>query len=408
MPRKKILITGSGPAALIAADVLGDSFEVHIFEKNEAPAKKFLVAGKGGFNLTNSLTGEALLHKFSPVNFFKPLLGEFDSASLRKWLNELGIPTYEGSSGRIFPEKGIKPITVLQKIREKLNSKNVQFHFGNEFIRFDENAIPVFKNKEGEFTFPADHYLFALGGASWPVTGSTGSWTKAFEEKGIKINLFQSSNCGVNVNWPEEFRIKFAGMPVKNIALRVNEFFIKGEALITEYGLEGNAIYPCIPAVRDSFAENHKAEIHFDLKPDSSLQELEGKIPEVEKTAYKTNETAAYKEIFNLDKARMGLLKTFTGKEEFLEPELLVKKLKDLVIPLTGIRKVEEAISTIGGIALEEVDENLRLKKFPHISVAGEMLDWDAPTGGFLLQGCFSTGYYAAQRIGHSGTAARF
>jgi hypothetical protein len=406
--RKKILIAGSGPAALIAADVLSNSCDVHIFEKNEAPGKKFLVAGKGGFNLTNSLTGEELLNKFSPKEFFKPILQEFDSVATRNWLKELGIPTYEGSSGRIFPEKNIKPITVLQKIREKLSAKNVQFHFGHEFIRFGENNIPVFRNKEGEIIFKADHSLFALGGASWPVTGSTGTWTKAFGEKGIKILPFQSSNCGVNVEWPEEFRTKFAGMPVKNISLRVNDFTIKGEALITEYGLEGNAIYPCIPAVRNSFAENNKAEIHFDLKPDSSPEELKAKLPEVENIAYKTNETAAYKEVFNLDKARMGLLKTFTTKEEFLEPELFLQKLKDLAIPVTGIRKVEEAISTIGGIVLDEVDENLRLKKLPNVSVAGEMLDWDAPTGGFLLQGCFSTGYFAAIKIGHRDIEPRF
>ncbi len=397
--QKKIVIIGSGPAALIAADVLSESCEVLILEKGEAPGKKFLVAGKGGFNLTNSLTGEALLNKFTPVSFFRPILEEFDSIDTGKWLLDLGIPTYEGTSGRIFPEEGIKPITVLQKLRERIVQQGAQFHFGHEFISLNENHEPVFRHEGKEITIAADHYLFALGGASWPVTGSTGSWTSAFEKAGVKIIPFQASNCGVNVEWPAELKEKLQGMPLKNIALRVNDFTIKGEALISEYGLEGNAIYPAVPAIRNSFAETGKAEIHFDLKPDNSITQLSEKIKEFEKLIYKSHGTNAYKEAFNLDKARLILLKTFTTKEEFLDPETLVRKLKDLIIPVNGLRKVEEAISTIGGISLDEVNDDLTLKKFPKISVAGEMLDWDAPTGGFLLQGCFSTGYFAAGEI---------
>lgn len=402
MAQKKIVIIGSGPAALIAADVLGETCEVHIFEKGEAPGRKFLVAGKGGFNLTNSLTGDALLNKFTPSLFFKPILSEFDSVDTGQWLLELGIPTYEGTSGRIFPEKNIKPITVLQKIRDKLTAKNVYFHFNHEFISFDEKQQPVFIYKGEKITVEADHYLFALGGASWPVTGSTGSWTSAFEEIGIKVLPFQSSNCGVNVDWPAELKEKLQGMPLKNIALRVNDFEIKGEALISEYGLEGNAIYPAIPEIRKSLAENGNAEIHFDLKPDSTVEQLTEKIKEFEKLIYKSHGTNAYKEAFNLDKARLILLKTFTTKEEFLEPAVLVQKLKRLTIPITGIRKVDEAISTVGGISIDELSEDLTLKKFPKISIVGEMLDWDAPTGGFLLQGCFSTGYFAAINILHN------
>ncbi len=399
MSRKKIAIIGSGPSALIAADVLGESCEVHIFEKGEAPARKFLVAGKGGFNLTNSLTGDALLNKFTPSSFFKPILDEFDSVDTGTWLHDLGIPTYEGTSGRIFPEKNIKPITVLQKIRDKLTGKQVQFHFNHEFVSFNENQQPVFIHKEEKITVEADHYLFALGGASWPVTGSTGNWVDAFEAIGITVLPFQSSNCGVNADWPAEFKEKLQGMPLKNIALRVNDFEIKGEALITEYGLEGNAIYPAIPEIRKSFAETGKAEIHFDLKPDNSPEQLTQKIKDFEKLTYKSHGTNAYKEAFNLDKARLILLKTFTTKEEFLEPDMFVQKIKSLAVPVNGLRKIEEAISTIGGIALDEVADDLTLKKFPKISVAGEMLDWDAPTGGFLLQGCFSTGYFAAMNI---------
>lgn len=399
MSQKKIIIIGTGPAALIAADVLSASCEVHLFEKGEAPGKKFLVAGKGGFNLTNSLTGDALLNKFSPASFFKPILSEFDSIDTGNWLLDLGIPTYEGTSGRIFPEIGIKPITVLQKIREKIIQKGAQFHFNHEFISFDENHQPVFLHKGEKVSIEADHYLFALGGASWPVTGSTGNWTSAFEAIGIKTLPFQSSNCGVNVEWPAELKEKLQGLPLKNIALRVNDFVIKGEALITEYGLEGNAIYPAVAEIRKSFAENGKAEIHFDLKPDNSEDQLREKIKEFEKLIYKSHGTNAYKEAFNLDKARLILLKTFTTKEEFLEPDSFVRKVKYLTIPVTGLRKIDEAISTIGGISLDEVGEDLSLKKFPKISVAGEMLDWDAPTGGFLLQGCFSTGYFAAVNI---------
>ncbi len=399
MTRKKIIIIGTGPAALIAADVLADTCEVQLIEKGEAPGKKFLVAGKGGFNLTNSLTGEALQSKYSPKSFFKPFLEEFDSIDVGQWLSELGIPTYEGSSGRIFPEEGIKPITVLQKIREKIEKKGATFLFNHEFVFFNENHLPVFKKEGNEVVLNADHYIFALGGASWPVTGSTGTWTKAFETIGIKTIPFQSSNCGVNVDWPIELKEKLQGLPLKNISLRVNDFTIRGEVLISEYGLEGNAIYPAVPAIRKAFAETGKAEIHFDMKPDNSIAQLSEKIKEFEKLIYKSHGTNAYKEAFNLDKVRLVLLKTYTSKEEFLDTAIFVQKLKDLVIPVNGLRKIEEAISTIGGIALEEVAEDLSLKKYPHLSVIGEMLDWDAPTGGFLLQGCFSTGYFAANSI---------
>ena len=358
--RKTIAIIGGGAAGLMAADVLSQHCEVHIYEKGKALGRKFLVAGNGGFNLTNSAEGEALYNKYSPQDFLQPALEAFYSEATRNWLNDLGIPTFVGSSGRVFPEKGIKPIEVLQKLKDRLVKQGVSVHLQHEFIGFDAAQKPVLKYQKNEITIEADHYIFALGGASWPVTGSTGSWLEAFALSGIKTIAFQSSNCGVNVNWPAEFREKFAGAPLKNLQITVDNFSLKGEALITEYGLEGNAIYPVVPKVRETINSGTEAFLTFDLKPQNTLGQM------LEKVRGQKPQPKNYEHFFKLSKAQLALLKLFTSKEDYLDPEKLVDH---------------------------------SLKKVPHISIVGEMLDWDAPTGGFLLQGCFSTAYFAAQAI---------
>jgi hypothetical protein len=389
---KKIIIIGGGPAGMMAAISLSKTHEVHLFEKGKTLGRKFLVAGKGGFNLSNSATEKNLFEKYSPQNFLEPILKKFDSAATVNWFKDLGIPTYVGSSGRIFPKKGIKPIDVLNALKNKMLEQKVQLHFDHEFINFDKEQIH-FIHKSKKSCIPFETCIFALGGASWSVTGSKGNWLTAFEKNGIQTIPFEASNCGiVCTSYQKEFLEQFEGFPLKNITVTCNNKTIKGEALISSYGLEGNAIYPISSEIRKNLHKNSSTTISIDLKPFNTIEELEQKI-----TA--STKPKNYKYLFNLNKVQLAFIKNFSTKESYRNPTSFIELLKKLEIPISGLRPMEEAISTVGGIALEEINIDLSLKKIPNIYIAGEMFDWDTQTGGYLLQGCFAMGYHAAQNF---------
>ena len=391
--KKKIIIVGGGPAGLIAADVLSPHMDVCIIEKEKNVGQKFLVAGKGGFNLTTSATGEELKNKYLPKNFLNAALTEFDSQDLRDWFLSLGIKSFIGTSGRVFPELGIKPIEVLNTIKNKLDKAGVEILLQHKFLAFKNCNTILVEHEKNELTLEADYFIFALGGASWSITGSDGKWIKAFENFGIGTKPFQSSNCGVNINWNENIKQHHSGKPLKNIKIYLDEFEKVGEAVITDYGLEGNAIYPVIPGMRNQLERYEQPYIFFDFKPNNTIEQLELKIKE-ENLSSKN-----YSKILNLGTSELAILKMFTSKENFLNPSTFIKNVKSLKIPIIALRPIEEAISTVGGIPIEEVNKDFSLKNYPNIFTVGEMLDWDAPTGGFLLQGCFSTGHFAAKSI---------
>ncbi len=392
MSFKKVIIIGGGPSALIAADFLAEKCEVEIYEKEKNVGQKFLVAGKGGFNLSNSLTGKTLANKYFPPNFLTEAILNFDSNSTREWLFDKGIETFVGTSGRVFSKKKHRPIQVLDEIEKSLTNKNVKIFANHKFIGFDSEYRPIISNKLKEYSLQADYYIFALGGASWSITGSDGKWLKYFEQIGIKIKKFQSSNCGVNIDWKSNILEYHIGKPLKNIEIKIGQNKFKGEAAITKYGLEGNAVYQIIPQIRE-FQELKETNIFIDLKPNNTEPELKSKLKN------QPINSASYKKLLNLNSTDLALIKSVMSKDNFLSPNKFVRQIKNLALKVESLRPIDEAISTVGGIDVGELHKNFSLKKYPNIFTIGEMVDWDAPTGGYLLQGCFSMGHFVAKTI---------
>lgn len=393
MIRQKIALFGGGPACLMAALLLSQKQDVVLYEKGKSVGRKFLVAGKGGFNLTNQAVGADLLSNYvgDGIEIVHNALQSFDTVATRKWLNDLGIETFIGTSGRVFPKKGIKPVQVLHKIIEKLAQNGVQIFTNQAFVGFQANGLPLVKTSEGVEAIAADHYFFGLGGGSWSKTGSDGQWQLPFNQLGIKTAPFQAANCGVCINWATDFIEKHAGKPLKNIALNFGGVQVKGEALITRYGLEGNAVYPLASAIGKELEKGKSVRLIIDFKPNNTLAQLE------ERLKGKALKPKNYAYVFKLDKPTLELVKFSLSKSTYLDPVQVAQCLKSCVVNIHALRDLEEAISTVGGVLLDQLNGDFTVKSHPQFSVLGEMLDWDAPTGGYLLQGCFSTAHAASQ-----------
>ena len=391
--KKSVAIVGGGPAALLFATFLdSNKFSVTIYEKNKSLGRKFLVAGKGGFNLTHSEPIEQLINRYTPSDFLNGALLNFDNEALRKWLNDIGIPTYVGSSKRVYPEKGIKPIEVLNAVENVLTERGVSIQFEHNWTGWNENNHLVFN---GETEVKSDFTVFASGGGSWKVTGSDGTWLDIFEKQGLDVIPFQPSNCAYEINWPEKFITKNEGEPLKNVEVSCLDKSQKGELVITKLGLEGNAIYALSPQIREELNSKHSARVFLDLKPMLTSDALLEKF----KKSNLKNTTDILRTALNLSPAQIGLLKAYTSKETFLNPELLVASIKNLELEIIGSAPLDEAISKTGGLSLIAVDKSFQLKKRKNTYCIGEMLDWDAPTGGYLLQACFSMGVDLAKHF---------
>ena len=390
--KKSVSIIGGGSAALFLAAFLDSKkFQVTIFEKNKSLGRKFLVAGDGGFNLTHSEPISQFIERYTPSEFLKKSLTDFDNNNFQKWLSDIGIPTFVGTSNRVYPEKGIKPIEVLNTIVDVLSKQGVQIKYEQTWTGWNEENNLVFN---GDTAIKSDYAVFALGGGSWKVTGSDGTWLDIFKTKGLDVIPFQPSNCAYKIDWPEKFISKHEGSPLKNIAASCLDKCQKGEVVITKYGLEGNAIYALSPQIREELKAKQSASVFLDLKPVFTTGEL---LQKIKKSTLK-NTTDILRVVLNLSPAQIGLLKAYTSKETFLNHELLVASIKKLEIKIVGSAEVDEAISTAGGLSLKAVDKSFQLKKLKNTYCIGEMLDWDAPTGGYLLQACYSMG---AELAGH-------
>tara|TARA_B100000795_G_scaffold115325_1_gene85650 strand:- start:3131 stop:4321 length:1191 start_codon:yes stop_codon:yes gene_type:complete len=390
--KKKISIIGGGPSAFLLACFLDpEKFSVTIYEKNKTFGRKFLVAGKGGFNLTHSETTQELINRYTPTGFLDKALQNFTNTDFRNWLDTIAIPTYIGSSKRVYPKQGIKPIEVLNAIAKTLKEKGVTIKYEHTFSGWNNTDEPLLN----KVAIKTDYTIFCLGGASWKITGSDGKWLDSFSEKGIKTKIFQGSNCGYKINWNKDFIKNHEGTPLKNITISCDTRLQKGEAVITTFGLEGNAIYGLSPQIRAQLAANLKAAIYIDFKPSLSIENLHAKM---QVSGYKNTSQILKKEI-KLSAAQIDLLKAYVSKEEYLNKEILAKKIKSFPLEILNTASIDESISTVGGIDLSAISQNFELEKLANQFCIGEMLDWDAPTGGYLLQGCVSTGVWLAKYL---------
>lgn len=390
---KNITIIGGGPAALmLAAQLNREKYHITLFEKKKTMGRKFLVAGEGGLNLTYNSSVDDLINKYVPCSFMDPIIRQFTNQDLINWLNQRGVSTFIGSSKRVFPHKDLKPIEVLNKIIDFVSSKNINFKLETCWEGWNKEGNLCF---EGSEKIQSDIVVFALGGASWKVTGSDGKWETAFKEKGIEVKEFRAANCAFGVEWDKNFINTHEGKPLKNIALTYKGHHSRGELVISNFGLEGNAIYALSQEIQDTLLEEAKAVIYLDLKPTMTVDQIKAKY----KYSKFSKVTDILKTAINLDRTSIGIVKQFSDKETFLNPDKLAELIKGVPISIHSSDEIDKAISTLGGIDLDEIDENFQLNKIPHSYAIGEILDWYAPTGGYLLQACFSMGYVLAEHL---------
>ena len=393
MSKQSIALIGGGPAALLFASFIDTTkYEVQIYEKNKQCGRKFLVAGKGGFNLSHSEKLEDFITRYTPSNFIEPALRSFSNDDLRNWLKEIGIPTIVGSSKRIYPEQEIKPIEVLTKILNFIEKRGVKINYEYNWTGWNASGDLTFENGDA---VKADKAVFAMGGGSWKVTGSDGSWLQSFLDRGVEVNQFEASNCRYSVNWEEKFIANYAGEPLKNCFYSSGNKTQSGEIVLTQNGVEGNAIYALSPEIRKDLKRNGKAVVEIDFKPNWS----KNKVLEVLNKSRFNKMTDILKKDLRLSKTQISLLKNITSKDEFLSKTYLSHLIKIYPLTITDLTAIDDAISTVGGIALSSISESYELKAIPNNFTIGEMLDYDAPTGGYLLQSCFSMGVYLAQKF---------
>ena len=369
---KQVAVIGSGPAGLMAAEVMArGGLAVTVHERMPSLGRKLLMAGRGGLNLTHSEPMERFAARYGAAeSWMRPLLDAFPPKALIAWCEELGQETFVGSSGRVFP-KAMKASPLLRAWLRRLDDLGVQFRTRSSWT--------------GEQI--GDAMVLALGGASWPRLGSDGSWTTLLSD--IERTPLQPANCGFTVEWSDIFRQRFAGAPLKTVALTFRGTTVRGEAMITDKGIEGSAVYALSARLRETIAHEGQARLQLDLRPDDALDKLAT-------PRGKASLSTHLRKNAGLSPLAIGLVQEALHKGDTRPlPELI----KALPLRLTAPFDIARAISTAGGIALSEIDARLMLKKWPGVFVAGEMLDWEAPTGGYLLQGCMATGAAAGRGL---------
>lgn len=394
---KNIAIIGGGPSGLMAAEIIASAgLKVTIYDAMPTVGRKFLLAGRGGLNLTHSEDLEKFTSRyFASSNWLKPYIEGFNPQKLRKWCEELGEETFVGTSGRVFP-RNMKASVLLRAWLKRLDNLGVNFCLRHSWQGFDKDDLIFSDSQEKIIKVKTDATLLALGGASWPHLGSNGSWVGILAKYGVKIAELRPSNCGFVTNWSQYLIDKFAGTPLKSVAIRHQEFSQKGEIILTKHGIEGGAVYALSSSLREAIKSEGKAVLYLDLRPEMSIANLAQKLQiRSKKSLSNYLRKAGFSEVASV------LLNELIPKNQLAnaDSEMLASYLKNLPITLISTTDIARAISTAGGVKHESVDENFMLKAKSGVFVAGEMLDWEAPTGGYLLQGCFSTGVGAAKGV---------
>ena len=388
-----VAIVGGGPAGLMASDVLvRGGVRVTIYDQMPAVGRKFLLAGRGGLNLTHSEPLDQFLRRYgSAETRIRSAIEASSPDDLRAFSAELGQPTFVGSSGRVFPT-AMKASPLLRAWLRRLAAMGVTFRLRHRWRGWDESGRLVFDTPDGRAVIAADASVLALGGASWPKLGSDGAWVAAMEKTGVVVAPLRPANCGFLVGWSDIFRDRFEGEPLKRIALSFGERTARGEAVITGQGLQGGGLYALSDVLREAIASHGHAVLLIDLLPDKNVTALEQKL-----SAPRNKQSLAnvLRKALSLSPVAIGLLQeaAVASSKRLSEssPEALASLIKAVPVRLVGVEPITRAISTAGGVTFDEIDEHFMLRRRPGTFVAGEMLDWEAPTGGYLLQACFAT-----------------
>jgi uncharacterized flavoprotein (TIGR03862 family) len=392
-------IIGGGPAGLMAADVLArGGVAVTIYERMPSVGRKFLLAGRGGLNLTHGEPLETFLpHYREAAPHLRAAIDAFSPADLQAFSAELGQETFVGSSGRVFPA-GLKTSPLLRAWLRRLGEMGVRLKLRHHWQGWDEDGALRFGTPDGMLRVDAEATILALGGASWPHLGSDGGWTAPLQQAGIGVAPLRASNSGFRVSWSDVFRDRFAGEPLKGVELAFGGARLRGEAMITRQGIEGGAIYALSPELREAIASEGAAVVQINLRPDVGLPDLEMRLSAPREKRSLSN---WLRKQAKLQPVGIGLIQEVAHAAasplSAMTPEDLAKLIKAVPIRLTGPTPIARAISTAGGVAFSAIDERFMLKARPGTFVAGEMLDWEAPTGGYLLQAVFATGAAAAR-----------
>ena len=400
MSAPAVAIVGGGPAGLMAAEAArAAGAEVDVYEHLGSVGRKFLIAGKGGLNLTHSEPFARFVERYGHRSAqVARWLKTFDADAVREWARSLGVETFVGSSGRVFPND-LKAAPLLRTWLRRLRAEGVRFHVRERWLGWNDDDTLRFAHDGVDHRVHADATVLALGGASWPALGSDGAWVPLLRSRGVAVETLQPSNCGFDVGWSEHFAKRHAGDPVKPVILEWNDadgtpMRQQGEFVVTATGVEGSLIYAMSARLRDAIASRGSTEIRLDLAPGRDVARLERDL--MQPTQGRSLSEVLRRRV-GIDGVKAGLLREVLGKFDLADPSRIAAAIKSLPLSLLRPRPIEEAISSAGGVAFEGLDESLMLKPLPGVFCAGEMIDWEAPTGGYLLTACFASGRIAGR-----------
>ena len=392
-----VAVIGAGPAGLMAAEVLSQGGQpVEVFDGMASVGRKFLLAGKGGLNLTHSEPFETFVSRYGARRAqVEPWLRAFGPAQLRDWAQALGVTTFVGTSGRVFPAD-MKAAPLLRAWLHRLRAAGVRFHMRHRFTGWSADGALQFATPAGEYAARFDALVLAMGGASWARLGSDGAWVPVLQQRGVTVAPLMASNCGFDVQggWSEYFASRFAGQPFKSVALRFQHFQRRGEFVATATGVEGSLIYAASALLRDEIAARGSATFELDLLPARSAEQVLAEVAHPRGSRSLANHL---KSRLGLEGIKLALLHEQLPRADLHDPVKLAAAIKALPVKLAAARPVDEAISTAGGVSFEGLDQHLMLRALPGVFCAGEMLDWEAPTGGYLLTACCASGRIAGR-----------